>query len=462
MKRIRTPFAALLLSTATLYAQSTQPTPADRYSFNLSPVAPPTPALKYELLFNDADRHPGNAAGLYFDAMLTLGTDLDQKFEKAEEALIDHQDPKTFISIMDSTPSTPELYDELDLAARCEYCDWNSHLRERGIQAILPHLNACRMLGRAVYLRAARQGQLGHVPNALATLRLGYELANKIATEPADVSQVSGLVSVGMIVYFNDALVRLMSCPESPNLYWALCNLPPCTPSIRLDGDRLGTSPPNFPALSNHKLAELSADQWRATLTSLASLPYPERKSTGKTLDPIRDASPDLVQQARDDYARTHSLTPDQAAHIDPAILLGTFYFSQYNIIYDDFCKLRNLPLPIQRTLLQTQARHIDQTIAQQPANPYLPRIPYANNSVETAARADRQLAALTTVEAIRSYAAAHAGSLPPSLADITDTPAPANPMTGQPFDYKLDHNTATLSAADERYPLYYTIQIRK
>ena len=57
----------------------------DERSFELTAVAPPTPALKYQLLYDDlVERRPGNAALLYLDAVLIMGNDAK---EKAGEAL---------------------------------------------------------------------------------------------------------------------------------------------------------------------------------------------------------------------------------------------------------------------------------------------------------------------------------------------------------------------------------------
>jgi hypothetical protein len=68
----------------------------------------------------------------------------------------------------------------------------------------------------------------------------------------------------------------------------------------------------------------------------------------------------------------------------------------------------------------------------------------------------------LTTVEAIRSYAAANNGELPAQLSDITETPVPLNPATGEPFEYRVDNGTATLSDSKSEGWLTYTIRIRK
>ena len=62
------------------------------------------------------------------------------------------------------------------------------------------------------------------------------------------------------------------------------------------------------------------------------------------------------------------------------------------------------------------------------------------------AARVDRQLDAIQCIEAIRIHAAAHQ-RFPARLEEITEAPVPIDPLTGRPFEYRVDGETATLSA---------------
>ena len=57
----------------------------------------------------------------------------------------------------------------------------------------------------------------------------------------------------------------------------------------------------------------------------------------------------------------------------------------------------------------------------------------------------DRKVAALRLVEALRLHAG-QKGSLPPSLDDVTCVPTPLNPMTGSPFDYRLEGETVIIT----------------
>jgi hypothetical protein len=57
-----------------------------------------------------------------------------------------------------------------------------------------------------------------------------------------------------------------------------------------------------------------------------------------------------------------------------------------------------------------------------------------------------RRIAALRIVEAVRNHLAAE-GKLPAKLADIAAVPLPLDPLTDQPFTWKIDANLGTLAA---------------
>jgi hypothetical protein len=60
----------------------------------------------------------------------------------------------------------------------------------------------------------------------------------------------------------------------------------------------------------------------------------------------------------------------------------------------------------------------------------------------------DSELAVLQCVEAIRSYAASRSGQLPQSLADLKESPAPQDPLSGKAFRYTRVGSTAMLEPA--------------
>src|SRR2546421_3090805 len=140
-------FVFILTLALTLYATAAHAQPGatkpDTKTFELTPVAPPTPALKYQLLFDDlGDRRPGNAAILYLDAILLMDPDAKDQAQKALDAY-EAKDTRAFDSIADAIKYT-NVIQELDLAGRREECDWQPPFREMGAYTLLPHLGALR------------------------------------------------------------------------------------------------------------------------------------------------------------------------------------------------------------------------------------------------------------------------------------------------------------------------------
>src|SRR5438477_12347910 len=97
---------------------ATQPTAADVRTFELTPAAPPQPAMKYQLLFDDLnDRRPGNAAILYLQTALLMGSGTADEAQKAVEAY-EAGDLKTFDTLADSVSQRSGVFQQLDLAAK--------------------------------------------------------------------------------------------------------------------------------------------------------------------------------------------------------------------------------------------------------------------------------------------------------------------------------------------------------
>jgi hypothetical protein len=275
--------------------------------------------------------------------------------------------------------------------------------------------------------------------------------------------RISGTAAMGIAEMSNEALARLMSRPESPNLYWALLDFPERRPLLR---ETLGRgrmwSADRFQTVARLKAKEaLSANQWRSTFDYVLQLheletgrPYP--------VDPVRDVSPDVLRRAREAYARAHQVDAAHAAGMDPAVVLGEHYFAEYEVLLDDNDKLRGLPYPLLISRTEQFAQRVQELRQEQPSNIFLLSLPLVGRAVWAYARVDRQLAALTTVEAIRSYAAAHHGALPARLEDIVVTPPPENPMSGKPFDYRVEGRSAILSDPRPEAELTYTIKIRR
>jgi hypothetical protein len=82
--------------------------------------------------------------------------------------------------------------------------------------------------------------------------------------------------------------------------------------------------------------------------------------------------------------------------------------------------------------------------------------LPSTTQALAAQGRLQTRLAGLQTLEAIRMHAADNNGNLPKTLDEITLVPVPDNPSTGNPFNYRLEGNTAVLDIpTPQEFPQY-------
>jgi len=449
---------ASLLIPSLAAAQSSKPSP-DVRAFELTPTPPPVPALKYELLYDVvADRVPGNAAIIYIQTAILMGNESRDQALAALEAY-EANDLEKFNALAEKV-NRQAIFKNLDLAARREEANWEVPIREHGAESWLPHLEPmAHGLTNMLKTRALQQMENGKPEEAIATLRMGYEMSDKVGREP---TLVSALVGLRINAQMNDVLARLMSRPNAPNLYWAMMQLPGgrgmFRNSVHVERRFLVPSVPNLDRAI--KREELTPQQWRTLLDYMATL-HASDPEPAKRIDPVKAATPENLKQARELYAKQRGgLKPEQVEKLDPVVVLGNLYVTQAEVESDEIFKLRNLPYPLLMKKGAEVAKRQADLKKQTPGSPFFPMLDLAK-TMERFAIADRQRAALANVEAIRSYAAANGGKLPQRLDDITDTPAMQNPQTGEPFEYAVKDNVATLSDSRSATPLTYTIRIR-
>ncbi len=430
-------------------------------TFELTAVGPPTPALKYQLQVDPADRRPGNAALFYLRAALLIDEKTGEQIVNAYDAL--SEGAAKFDSLAQPWVGDSSAVDFLRLAASREQCDWEPGIADRGFRASFPELNTMRSLGLMMCIRAAYQMRHENIDGAVESLRLGLALGRNLGQEPI---LVSGLVSFGITNAVDDRLSELMNRSDAPNLYWALASLP--RPILRLshslEGERIFYVA-SIPLLAKAKSGDLSKEQWRSIFGQI--LEYDEENVAAAkkmpTLDEeLKKNGDSMLPPAREHYATTHNLSPGDAAVVDSFKIMAAYYFDQYCAASDDMIKAANLPYPQMIKQMDDSDDRLKALAAQEPANVFLVLVPSLGKAAGTFARGDRTIDALTAVEAIRSYAAAHGGKLPAHLEDITETPAPVNPQTRKVFDYQVDGDAAHLSdLLGTKFPLDYTIRIR-
>jgi hypothetical protein len=450
--------AALLCLVRTGLAQTTAQ--SDVRTFELVPVAPTTPVLKHRLLFGYTDRIPGNAAVQYMTATELLDDAFIKKIEDASDAY-DRKgsDFESLAAAMDR----PSIFSLLEIGGRCEECDWQAPIREQGVNTLLPYLGEARHMALMLQFHAVLDARQGNIEDAIRSIRVGYELCRNVGHSPI---LISGLVGVAMARMMNDALAEVMNRPESPNLYWAVASLPRplLNLSQNIEAEGASFAKGSMPELAGKNLDEVSAADWRSIFRKFAeisNIPAGPPQPWNDATVPQDILSRDLPK-AQEDYAQRYGVSAEQVGQLDPFKVVCTFWYQQYLNRADEQQAMASLPYPVAIIQMKDATGRFRRMWQDESLNPILQWASSFDRAVVTYARGDRMRAALADVEAIRSYAAAHDGALPDHLADIMDTPALDNPMTGRPFDYAVDGENATLWDSQAGDSLSYTIRIRK
>ncbi len=414
----------------------------------IRPAAAPVPALKYELLPDGKDLTPGNAAQLYYRAYSpewyswVKAPGMAEKIEKALQTPL-HELAALNLNFL----LTDKLLHEVDLAARREYCDWEftPRIKAEGMGMVLPDVQGFRTIAKLLAVRARLQMAQGHFDDAVYTLQTANALGRHVGDLPIF---ICSLVGKAIAQVMNAQVEELIRCPGSPNLYWALADLPRPFISLRkaggaeklwleaelpiikdLDVTRLGPQQQKALLEQMQRLFQLSSNgrdsDWQASLVLLvgAIKAYPEAKSA-------------LIAAGR---------KPAEVEALPVLVVVTIHSLQQYRQLLDDLLKWHAFPYwQAAAGMWQAQKRLHDARINKE-GYPFIQFLPATTKIFSARAVLERRLAALQCIEAVRLFAAGHDGRLPAALKDITEVPVPIDPMTGQQFGYRVEGDKAFL-----------------
>jgi hypothetical protein len=433
------------------------PKPDPTVRLMLRPAAAPVPALKYHLLPDLIDQTPGNAVVLYYRAFSPEWQILLHRPEVAKllEKWSEHQRQKPEKGLEWTLQYT--MLKEVDWAARREYCDWEitPRLRKEGISLLVPDIQAIREFARLLAIRARLEVDRGQFDRATYTLQTGYAMARHAAEHPI---LISALVGVAAAAQMNTQLEELIQTPGSPNLYWALTDLPSPFIDLRknLQGERLWLEamvPGLREALADLHSGPLSAQQLQTMQDQLANVlednpgnSPPTASSKLLLIGAVANMYPEAKQ-----FLLSQGRPPELVEKLPMLQVVLLAELATYYRFFDDMLKWNQLPFAqasegIHRTEGQL-AQYAKGTgrMRFSLAGIFLPAIYRVEQSK---LRLDRRLAALRCIEALRLHAAAHAGQWPTALAEIKEVPLPPDPFTGKPFEYRREGAKAVLSGA--------------
>jgi hypothetical protein len=476
MRRFYLAFGVCLFAVSVASAQRQ---PGDPIKIEAAPAKASARPLKYAFRFELVQQQSGNAATdykeaakLYKEAKGNEGND----FETNLDGWLDI-DLKDFPvkEVEEFFKKNKGIQPVLETAARRDLCDWGHRegLRKRGFNLTIPEIQDMRGMIRMVALHSRLNLARGKIEESLQDVRLGLVMARQTAESPLLISSLVGLALTQIMLNRVDEIIQQ---PGAPNLYGALSDLPAPYVSLRnaLEGERLGVLG-SFPGMADcvenlnaGPLTEQQVqdsiklmEQYEPTFKELAIKEYIALNITLKH----EKAKKALIEAGRP-KEKVEAMPHWQVALLHAFLHLDSFY--------DDLVTMQNLP-PWEA---YAKSKEFNQRLRQLKAygdknGPALPLAVYVLPAVErvtrASIRADRRIAALRIVEAIRLYAAEHDGKLPASLADIKEAKIPVDPLTGKAFEYEVVEKTAVLKGfippeemnrPNER--LTYEVTIRK
>jgi hypothetical protein len=274
---------------------------------------------------------------------------------------------------------------------------------------------------------------------------------------------IQALIGIAISRNFTRCLEDLIQAPGCPSIYWALADRPRPFIDMRraMEGERYVLKK-ELPELNDLDRGAWGLDQARQFADTLQRKRFDP--ASGEEIPGIFVALPiglpDLSPRIRIAViaariypeARRALIArgrPEAQVEAMPVIQVAALHsLEEYQRIRDGSYKWTNVPYwqsydQIDRAILSPG----DEKLANPFIALFLMLTPPPNRVRLAAIRLERELDAVQCIEAIRLYAKAHEGKLPNSLEAITDAPVPLDPVTGKPFLYQVNGDSATLSA---------------
>ena len=210
----------------------------DVIRMSVTPAAEPVPSLRYRLVSRDVDLKPGNSVPYYYRAMLNLARDSENIRKKYKEEEIDQWETPgaegtpirdlPLEKVRDVANSTVGSAGAqiVDATTRRE-CNWELGIEDmRGVDLVsflLPEFQSARELARMLTLRTRLEIAERRYDDAIETMRQQFRLGHDVSQVPL---LVCGLVGIAIDSLSSSALVEFIANPDSPNMYWALTEIP--------------------------------------------------------------------------------------------------------------------------------------------------------------------------------------------------------------------------------------------
>jgi len=463
----RTLLCCAALAALALPCRADEPTkPETLIKLTVRPMAAPKPALRYLLLPELKEMHPGNPIQNYLKCYTEQQQFFFDKetFKRREEY---QSMPLKELPAKDLLDYGRSALRQADWAARLDKPDWQvlPRLKTDGIGLLLPDVQQMRVLANALQLRFRAEVALGHFDDAVRTAKTMFALARHLGEHP---TLIGDLVGIAIAVVAIRPLEEMLEQPGCPNFYWALTNLPSPLISLEkgMEGERalirgefrdLDDGAPMSPGQIKKLMEHI--DKVREIAQIEVKPGEPDRSTRAWVA--ARTKEEGSVKAARGRLVE-YGLPEDRVAQFPAEQVILLDEWREFEVRRDDYMKLMSLP--------EWQVEGIIGDRMKPTKGVYLFEdfVPALHKVRRAQARLEQRVGLLRHVEALRLYAAAHDGKLPDKLSDA-GVPLPADPFTGKPFDYKVDGTTAHLRGSpppgmekEPAFNVHYAVTIQK
>lgn len=448
------------------------------FKMTITPAAQPVPSFKHRLTVREIDQIPGNAITHYLRSLGENGLDNPTKHIEKTYGI----EVYNWSSTETATKDVPleKLRDacahfdgyvnhHLKRATLCRDCEWG--LAEETLRGpntlgfLLPSIQQTRLMARVLGLRNRLAVMDGRYDDSVEHLRMTYQLGQNVSELKFLVAKLVGIAEVGIA---NQGMTHLIAADGSPNMYWALAELPQPIINIR-DSVRLEASLGSryFPALMDVETAQHSPAQWNEKLTQLFESMQDvygltgQRSKTGGVpgslltigagLAAYTPAKKRLVKGGMDP-AKIEKMAVAHVILLDAARDYQRHADSMEASFYLPYSKSKS---HVDRWGKTMRTEYSPTRLGALLANLLLPAVTQVRNAE---IRAQAGVNALQAIEAIRDHVA-RTGKLPAKL-DEMELPVRLNPHTGKPFGYEIKEGNAVLLVEGFYHDNVYEIEI--
>ena len=437
----------LLLLTLGLPAQEPPPAGREDKSLTVFAQALPAPALRYALLPEVNELQTGNVVQGYLKCFM------EQHHFYHNEKILEEREKHLEMPLADLPRDLNKGYGGrmlryADEAARMTSLDWqaNQELRQNGLAALVPDVQMLRSLANALLVRLRLELRDRDYDAALGTLKTLNALACHVKQHP---TLIGGLVGLAITSQTLGVLREWQQQPGAPNLFWALQRAQQPLLDMRWpwEGERWFALADIKTVLAPEKplaLDELPKflEKYQMVVALLA--PREGQEVARLTLAKVLQRSQQPAQVAA---AKQRLLTAGTAAEsldkLPPVQVILLDEFRRYESARDDLLKWTQMPYWQAEAGLRASIESIHK---EEPSILLKLTLPGVVRVRHSQLRVEQMLVMQMHLEALRHYAASHEGRWPERLS-VIGLPLPPDPVTGQPFQYRVEEGKAILES---------------